>query len=167
MLISDSPASIHFLVHFMVQRYEFSDSIMAGSFYPLKHFIYDIFRLFVIMKNQLLTLCFLAIAGVAGAQTCDVTFDGPYAKIYNEGGRSTHRLVHLGNNNRLAGFIIDNSEEVDQVGDLVYAKNCNTSGKSLITSILPVVNKCNNYVSSSATWDKDGSYIKYYDFEGR
>jgi hypothetical protein len=115
MLISDSPAIIHFLVHFMVQRYEFSDSIMAGSFYPLKHFIYDIFRLFVIMKNQLLTLCFLAIAGVAGAQTCDVTFDGPYAKIYNEGGRSTHRLVHLGNNNRLAGFIIDNSEEVDQV----------------------------------------------------
>ena len=136
------------------------------------HFIYSCIFItifivyFAIMKNQLLTLCFLAIAGVASAQTCDVIFDGPYAKIYNEGGRSTPRLVHLGDNKRLVGFIIDNSEEDDQVGDLVYAKNCNAAGKSLNTSILPVVNNRINYVSSLAIWDKDGSYNKYYDFEG-
>lgn len=106
-------------------------------------------------------LCFLGIAGAAGAQTCNVTFEGPYAKIYNEGGRTTHRLVHLGNNKPLAGFDSRFTEEDDE---LVYARIYDNAGKDLNVSRFKGGDK---KVSGSAMFVKEGNHDRYCDFNNR
>ena len=121
------------------------------------------FLIFVRMKKQLLTLLFTCITYTMSAQIGEVKIDGPYAKIYDENGRYTNRVVHLGSTKILAGY---NSQYIVVV-DRAYAKIYDATGKDLNKSFLLGDNKYIKHVSGSAILVKDGNYVKYYDFDGR
>ncbi|MEK0421724.1 MAG: hypothetical protein RLZZ161_1575 [Bacteroidota bacterium] len=121
------------------------------------------FLIFVRMKKHLLILFFLSITYTMSAQIGEVKVDGAYAKIYDENGRYTNRVVHLGSTKTLAGY---NSQYIVIV-DRTYAKIYDATGKDLNKSILLGDNKYIKHVSGSAILVKDGNYVKYYDFDGR
>ncbi|MFN4914172.1 MAG: hypothetical protein ACK5FT_02530 [Sphingomonadales bacterium] len=115
------------------------------------------------MKKLFLLSFFLIAAYAMHAQIGEVKVDGAYAKIYDENGRYTNRVVHLGSTKTLAGY---NSQYIVVV-DRAYAKIYDATGKDLNKSILLGDNKYIKHISGSAILVKDGNYVKYYDFDGR
>lgn len=115
------------------------------------------------MKKQFLLSFFLITAYAMNAQIGEVKVDGAYAKIYDENGRYTNRVVHLGSTKTLAGY---NSQYIVVV-DRTYARIFDATGKDLNKSILLGDNKYIKHVSGSAILVKEGNYVKYYDFDGR
>ena len=115
------------------------------------------------MKRLFLFSFLLSITYTMSAQIGEVKVEGPYAKIYDENGRYTNRVVHLGSNKTLAGY---NSQYIVVV-DRAYARIFDATGKDLNKSILLGDNKYIKHVSGSAILVKEGNYVKYYDFDGR